>query len=101
MLSDSRFLALADSRGGRTNIWTKIEVIQACVKAKNGMGALIPIEFYAPVDLEALQKEPVEIQHKYEINYDYKKMPSDIELLAQGRDNEYCYKQCLKMAYYM
>lgn len=65
------------------------------------MGTLIPIEFFAPENMEELSKQPLEVQAKAEIKYDYKNMPSDLELLATGRDQEFCYKQCLKMAYYM
>jgi len=101
VLSDSRFLALADSRGGRTGIWPRVECIQACVKADNGMGTLLAYEFFAPVDLEALQQEPLDAQDKLEIKYDLTKYPSDLELLSQGRDYDFCAKQCLKMAYYL
>jgi hypothetical protein len=53
----------------------KIEVIQTCIKAKRACGEAVIYQFYAPLD----ESDP-----KKEINYDYKSLPSDWELIQQG-----------------
>lgn len=103
VLTGSRFLMLADNRsGGKGSMWHKVECVQACVKGKqmNGMGELISYEFYAPIDLGALQHASKEEKEK-DIDFSYKHLPSDIDLLKHEKDELFCYRQCLKMAYYM
>ena len=53
----------------------KIEVIQTCIKAKRACGEAVIYQFYSPLD----ESDP-----KKEINYDYKSLPSDWELIQQG-----------------
>ena len=52
-----------------------IEAIQTCIKAKRACGEAVIYQFYAPLD----ENDP-----KKEINYDYKSLPSDWELIQQG-----------------
>jgi hypothetical protein len=54
------------------------------VKAKTGIGHPIFLKFYAPID----EKKP-----QNEINYSsFKTLPSDLELLKSGYDEQYAYK---------
>ena len=80
------------SRRINDEYWRKVEVIQTCVKAKTGCGESILIHFLAPLDQE---------QSEREIDYDYKSMATDHELLSRGDDRQFAYKQCLKMCYYI
>jgi hypothetical protein len=70
--------------------WKKLRYIQTCVKSKTGVGHPIIIQFYAP---DAKPKE--------QIKYDYRSQGEDITLIKSHDDYKYCYKQCLKMCYYI
>lgn len=61
------------------------------MKSKLGCGTPIIIKFYAP--LNPINKE-------VEIEYDYKALGSDDELVRTD-DYQYCLKQCYKMCYYV
>lgn len=45
------------------------------------MGEIIKFEYFADIN----RSNPME-----EINYDYNQYPSDLQLLAEGREKEYC-----------
>ena len=50
------------------------------------------MQFTAPLDPENPEAE---------INYDYKSMPENDDLLKHGEDQMYAYKQCLKICDYV
>lgn len=50
------------------------------------------VNFEAPADADLPDEE---------IDYDYKSLPADIDLLAHGEDMVYARKQCLKYCYYI
>lgn len=60
------------------------------------MGKPIMIEFYAP------NPQFLKPGDKYtQINYNFRSCDEDINLIKSGDDFGYCYKQCLKMCYYI
>lgn len=79
-------------RRANDEYWKLIDCIQTAVKAKTGLGTPIFVTFHAPIDEQAPAKE---------IIYHFKAMPEDSDLLSQGEDDLYAYKQCLKMCYYI
>lgn len=62
------------------------------MKAKYGLGDMIYINFFAPLN---------EASPSDEIIYDHHSMPSDLDLVAQNDDMRYCMKMCLKMCDYI
>ena len=63
--------------------WGTIESIQSCIPAQIGVGKVIAIEFFAPLCHYDAQKR---------IDFDFKEMPDDLELLQQEKDELYCIK---------
>jgi hypothetical protein len=50
------------------------------------------LHFFAPLN----ESNPSE-----EINYNYKSMPSDYDLISRGEDKLFIEKQCLRICYYV
>ena len=65
------------------------------LKSKSCLGEPVYLQFYAP-----LVERNAETALK-EINYNFKDMEDDLVLLEKGKTRDYCYKQCLKMCYYL
>lgn len=92
-MSGNKFNQLVNREGrAGTGTWVKIECIQTCIKHKNGVGEIQKIHFFAPINPRSPNDE---------ISFDYRQFAPDLELLHEGRDFDYCWKQCLKMAYYI
>lgn len=91
VLRDNEFIQ-EFSRRPNDEYWRKVEVIQTCVKAKTGCGEPVFVNFVAPLDADLLEEE---------IDYDYKTLPADLDLLKHGEDQAYAQKQCLKLCYYI
>lgn len=71
VLQNKQFLEIiAKNKSGGP--WANIELIQTCIKADGGCGDPVMIHFHAPLDL----KNP-----EIEINYNYKEMENDMDLL--------------------
>jgi len=80
-------------RRANDDFWRTLDCVQTTVKSKTGIGHPIFIQFYAPIN----EKEPTK-----DIDFSsYKTMLDDQELMKQEEDELYCYKQCLKIAYYI
>lgn len=63
------------------------------MKSRIGIGELICIDFFAPLN---------ELKPNNEIDYGVKEdSPTDYELIANGHEEEYCQKQCFKYCYYI
>ena len=92
VVSDTEFMN-EFKRRANDDFWKTVDCIQTCIKAKTGIGFPIFINFYAPVNPKEPQKE---------VDYsEFKTMPEDYELIKSEEDEMFCYKQCLKMAYYI
>jgi hypothetical protein len=91
VLSNNQFGSLL---GTRLNdpYWQRVDVIQTCIKAKYGLGDLTIVNFFAPIN----EQKPMD-----EIDFDYKQMPSDYDLVMADDDQQYCQKLCMKMCYYI
>lgn len=77
ILSDREFSNMFDKKPNAKDFnWKAVEYIQACVKDSIGIGKLLKIEFYAPLD------ESDDVSASKEIAYDrYKLMPDELQLL--------------------
>ena len=91
MLRETEFIAELQRRPN-DEYWRRVEVIQTCVKAKTGCGEPVFVHFQAPLDQDLPEEE---------IDYDYKSLPADADLLTHGEDLLYARKQCLKYCYYI
>ena len=92
VLNETTFIKTFDNKRPNDPIFTKIELFQTTIKSKWGLGKPIRVEFYAPLNEHNL---------KDEIQYNYKHMGDDLELQFESKDYQFCYKQCLKMGYYI
>ncbi len=72
-----------------------IEYVQLCVKDSSGIGKPYTFLFYAPIN-EDNPEQPGDINFAK-----FKEMPDDLKLLEAQKFQEFCYKQCLKMCYYL
>ena len=75
--------------------WKSVICLQSVLKAKECLGQPIYLQFYAPI------WEKNDQTASKEINYNFRDLEDDLVLLESGRTKDYCYKQCLKMCYYL
>jgi hypothetical protein len=71
--------------------WTKIELIQTNIRAIQGCGAPIIVNFYAPID----KRDPMK-----QIDYDFRALGEDEDLI-RGDPEMYCLKQVYKYCYFI
>ena len=90
-----QFQDLFAQLGKRTQNQEKIEFVQTCVRHKTGIGQPIDINFKAPLNVTSHENA------KKEINYSWKSLGDETELLYQGKFKEYARIQCLKMCHYL
>ena len=73
---------LFDKKQTKDSFWRQVEYVQTCVKDMVGIGKLITVNFYAPIDFATGK-----------IDYEkFKAMPDEIELLETGEWQEYARK---------
>ncbi|CDW81558.1 UNKNOWN [Stylonychia lemnae] len=80
-------------RRANDEFWRTVDCIQTSIKAKTGIGIPIFVNFLAPINEQDPSKE-IDYSH-------FKVMQEDFELLKNEEDEQFCYKQCLKIAYYV
>ena len=84
------------SKAGGKQFWNRVYYIQTALKMPQfSIGKPVYVDFFAPMN------EKNEQTAAEEIKYDFKSYPEDLELLEQGRVQDFCRKQILKMCYYM
>jgi hypothetical protein len=71
--------------------WTKMECIQTNIRANQGYGIPIIVNFYAPVE----KRDPLR-----QINYDFRSLGDDEDLIRNDSEM-YCLKQCYKYCYFI
>jgi hypothetical protein len=84
---NSRLISIANT----DKYWTKIECIQTNIRANQGCGSPIIVNFYAPVD---------KINPLKQITYDFRSFEDD-ETLIRTDSEQYCLKQVYKYCYYI
>jgi hypothetical protein len=93
VLTDKDFSNMFDKKPNAKDFnWRTVEYVQSCIKDPIGIGKQCSVHFFAPLD---------ETNHSLTIDYDYTRMPDELQLLQQQQWSAYCQKQCLKMCYYL
>ena len=82
VLSSSGTSSKIQNGAGSKDYFKTVELIQTVIKgaANLPLGEYLWINFYAPIDEDNPQAD---------IEYDYKNMPSDFELISSGDDQAY------------
>lgn len=68
----------------------RLRYVQTAIKSRTGLGKTIVVPFYAPC-ADASEA----------IKYNFRAMPHEMTLIRNHKEYEYCYKQVLKMCYYV
>jgi len=82
-----RLVSIANSE----KFWTKFECIQTNIRAIQGTGQPIIVNFYAPIDRSNPSKQ---------INFDFRSLGEDEDLIRNDLE-KYCLKQVYKYCYYV
>ncbi len=78
-------------RRANSDFWKELSCIQTTICAKIGIGKPILLHFIAPIKENDPEKE---------LDYSFKQLGEDFDLLRNGEDELYVQKCCLRMCYY-
>ena len=85
-------MRLFEKRSTKDAFWKSVDFVQCCIQG-HGCGKPIKLTFYAPIN-------PMKADEKIDYSL-FKQMPDFLDLLMDGKPQDYCRKQCLKMCFYL